>query len=226
MEILLSLVSMVMHIDKSLELLVQQYGVLVYLFLFLIVFMETGLVVTPFLPGDSMLFAAGALASMGSFNILTLLVLIYCAAVLGDTVNYHIGKKIGHKILEKESVRFINKEYLIKAQKFYDKHGSMTIVIARFIPIIRTFAPFVAGIGDMKYKKFISYNFAGGALWVSLFLGGGYAFGTLPIIKNNFTYVLIAIILISLLPGVIVFMNEKRKLKGDSVEEELDKNIV
>jgi membrane-associated protein len=226
MNILLSLINMVMHIDKSLDLLVQQYGILVYLFLFVIVFMETGFVVTPFLPGDSMLFAAGALAAMGSFNIVTLLILIYFAAVLGDTVNYHIGKKIGHKILEKENVRFINKEYLIKAQSFYDKHGSMTIVIARFIPIIRTFAPFVAGIGEMKYKRFISYNLAGGALWVSLFLGGGYLFGNFSIVKENFTYVLIAIIFISLVPGVIVFINEKRKAKGDGVKEELDRNVV
>jgi membrane-associated protein len=156
----------IMHIDSYLVLIVQQYGILTYAILFSIIFLETGLVVTPLLPGDSMLFAAGALAAIGSMNLFTLLVVIYLAAVLGDTANYYIGKKIGSKILEKEEVRFINKDYLQKAQKFYEKHGSMTIVLARFIPIIRTFAPFVAGIGKMNYSKFIPYNMIGGGLWV------------------------------------------------------------
>lgn len=181
------------------------------LFFFFIIFLETGLVVTPLLPGDSMLFVAGALTAIGSMNFFILLVVIYFAAILGDTANYYIGKKIGSKILEKEKVRFINKEYLKKAQKFYEKHGSMTIVLARFIPIIRTFAPFVAGIGKMNYSKFIPYNMIGGGLWVSLFLGGGYFFGNLSFIKNHFSYVLMAIIIISLLPGVIVFIKEKSK---------------
>lgn len=210
MDILIKFVEFILHIDTYLNLIVQQYGVLTYAVLFLIIFLETGLVVTPFLPGDSMLFAAGALAAISSLNLATLLIVIFFAAFLGDTANYHIGKKIGGKILEREHTRFINKEHLLKAQSFYKKHGSMTIVIARFIPIIRTFAPFVAGIGKMKYKKFISYNMAGGALWVTLFLSGGYFFGNLPLIKENFSYVLIAIILISLMPGVIVFINEKR----------------
>ena len=152
-------------------------------------------------------------------NIFVLIIVVYLAAVLGDTANYFIGKKIGKKILEKENVRFINKEYLIKAQTFYDKHGSMTIVISRFIPIIRTFAPFVAGIGEMEYSKFIPYNLLGGGLWVSLFLGGGYLFGNLPFIKNHFSYVLIAIIIISLLPGIMVFIKEKRKVKEEDNEE-------
>jgi len=216
MSILIHFINGIMHIDAYLALIIQQYGILTYVILFLIIFIETGLVITPFLPGDSMLFAAGALAAIGSMNIFTLLIVVYMAAVLGDTVNYHIGKKIGKKILEKEHVRFINKEYLIKAQKFYEKHGSMTIVIARFIPIIRTFAPFVAGIGEMNYSKFIPYNLLGGGLWVSLFLGGGYLFGNLSFIKNHFSYVLIIIILISLLPGVIVFIKEKRKKGGNS----------
>ncbi|MCB2288582.1 DedA family protein [Clostridium sp. CS001] len=211
MSILMNVINVIMHIDSYLVLMMQQYGILTYAILFLIIFLETGLVVTPLLPGDSMLFAAGALAAIGSMNLLTLLIVIYLAAILGDTANYYIGKKIGNKILEKEEVRFINKEYLKKAQKFYEKHGSMTIVIARFIPIIRTFAPFIAGIGKMNYSKFIPYNIIGGGLWVSLFLGGGYFFGNLPFIKNHFSYVLMAIIIVSLLPGVIVFMKEKRK---------------
>jgi membrane-associated protein len=214
MDILINLINGIMHIDKYLTLIVQQYGILTYALLFLIVFIETGVVVMPFLPGDSMLFAAGALAGIGSMNIFTLLVVMYIAAVLGDTANYHIGKKIGKKILDKEEVRFINKDYLNQAQKFYEKHGSMTIVIARFIPIVRTFAPFVAGIGEMSYLKFISYNMIGGGLWVSLYLGGGYFFGNLSFVKENFSYVLIAIIILSLLPAVIIFIKEKRK-KGE-----------
>ena len=221
MSILIDLFNAIMHIDKYLNLLIEQYGMLTYLILFLIVFMETGLVVTPFLPGDSMLFAAGAIAAMGGMNIFTLLIIVYIAAVLGDTVNYHIGKKLGNKILEKEDIRFINKEYLKKAQAFYEKHGSMTIVLARFIPIIRTFAPFVAGIGEMNYKKFIPYNMLGGGLWVTLFLGGGYFFGNLPFIEKHFSYVLIAIILISILPAVIAIIKEKRKKGGDDNDDDV-----
>ena len=225
MSILINLFNGIMHIDKYLNLLVQQYGMLTYLILFLIIFMETGLVVTPFLPGDSMLFAAGAIAAMGDMNIFTLLIVVYIAAVLGDTVNYHIGKKLGNKILEKEKIRFINKEYLKKAQAFYEKHGSMTIVLARFIPIIRTFAPFVAGIGEMNYTKFISYNMLGGGLWVTLFLGGGYFFGNLPFIEKHFSYVLIAIILISILPAVIAIIKEKRKKGGDDNDDVITSKV-
>lgn len=225
MSILINLFNGIMHIDKYLNLLVQQYGMLTYLILFLIIFMETGLVVTPFLPGDSMLFAAGAIAAMGDMNIFTLLIVVYIAAVLGDTVNYHIGKKLGNKILEKEEIRFINKEYLKKAQAFYEKHGSMTIVLARFIPIIRTFAPFVAGIGEMNYTKFISYNMLGGGLWVTLFLGGGYFFGNLPFIEKHFSYVLIAIILISILPAVIAIIKEKRKKGGDDNDDVITSKV-
>jgi len=225
MSIFINFINAIMHIDKYLSLLVQQYGILTYVILFLIIFLETGLVVTPLLPGDSMLFAAGAIAAIGSMNIFTLLIVVYFAAILGDTVNYHIGKKIGKKILEKEEVRFINKEYLKKAQEFYEKHGSMTIVLARFIPIIRTFAPFVAGIGEMNYLKFIPYNMLGGGLWVSLFLCGGYFFGNLSFIKEHFSYVLIAIIIISLLPGVIVFIKEKRKKEGENEDDILNTEI-
>ncbi|WP_127836740.1 DedA family protein [Clostridium prolinivorans] len=219
MSILGNFIDMILHIDSYLSLIVQQYGMLTYAILFLIIFLETGLVVTPFLPGDSMLFAAAAIAAIGAMNIFTLLVVAYAAAVLGDTLNYYIGKKIGNKILEKEEVKFVNKEYLKKAQTFYEKYGSLAIVIARFIPIIRTFAPFVAGIGKMNYSKFIPYNMIGGGLWVSLFLGMGYFFGNLPFIKEHFSYVLIAIIVISLLPGVIVFIKEKIKKGGDGEDD-------
>ncbi|MBU3217591.1 VTT domain-containing protein [Clostridium estertheticum] len=216
MDILTNFINVIMHIDTYLTLIVQQYGILTYIILFLIIFCETGLVITPFLPGDSMLFAAGALAGIGSMNIFTLLIVIYLAAVLGDTANYHIGKTIGKKILEKDNIRFINKDYLKKAQIFYEKHGSMTIVIGRFIPIIRTFVPFVAGISKMNYSKFIPYNMLGGGLWVSLFLGGGYFFGNLSFVKTHFSYMLIAIMIISLLPGIIVFIQEKSKKNGDT----------
>lgn len=225
MSILGNFINVILHIDKYLNLIVAQYGIVTYVILFLIIFFETGLVVTPFLPGDSMLFAAAAIAAMGSMNIFTLLVVIYLAAILGDTVNYHIGKKIGSKIIEKEEVRFINKEYLKKAQEFYEKHGSMTIVLARFIPIIRTFAPFVAGIGEMNYSKFIPYNMLGGGLWVSLFIGGGYFFGNLPFIKNHFSYVLVSIIIISLLPGILVFIKERSKKRENDEGDILNKEI-
>ncbi|MEI7884452.1 MAG: DedA family protein [Clostridia bacterium] len=221
MTILTSFINVIMHIDKYLTLLVQQYGILIYAILFLIIFLETGLVVTPFLPGDSMLFAAGALAGIGAMNIGILLLVLYVAAVLGDTVNYHIGKELGNKILSKEKIRFINKEYLKKAQSFYEKHGSITIVIARFIPIIRTFAPFIAGIGEMKYSKFIPYNLLGGGLWVSIFLGLGYFFGNLTFVKDNFSYMVIAIILISLLPGAVIFFKEK--IKKENIKNNIQK---
>lgn len=210
MDILANFIDVILHIDKYLNVIIQNYGIWTYALLFVIIFCETGLVVMPFLPGDSVLFATGALAASGSMNILTLFVIFYVSAILGDTVNYYIGKKVGYKILEKEDVKFINKEYLKKAQKFYQKHGAITIVLARFIPIIRTFAPFVAGVGEMSYSKFITYNFLGGLAWVGLFLGGGYFFGNLPFIKQNFSHVLIGIIIVSVLPAVIGFIKEKR----------------
>lgn len=219
MDVLMSFINVIMHIDNYLNVIVQHYGIVTYAILFLIIFLETGLVVTPFLPGDSMIFAAGVISAMSSLNIVILLIIIYLAAVLGDTVNYHIGKNIGAKILEKENVKYINKEYLIKAKNFYDKHGSMTIVLGRFIPIIRTFVPFVAGIGEMQYKKFIPYNILGGGLWVSLFLGMGYFFGSMSFIKNNFSHVLIGIIIISLLPVVIILIKEKIIKEGSAKNE-------
>ena len=217
MDILINFINGIVHIDKFLNLIILQYGILTYVILFFIIFFETGLVVTPFLPGDSILFAAGALAGIGSMNIFTLLVVGYFAAILGDISNYYIGRKSGNKILEKEEVMLINKEYLKKAQKFYEKHGPLTIVLARFIPIIRTLAPFVAGIGQMNYLKFIPYNMIGGGLWISLYLGGGYFFGNLSFIKNHFSYALISIIIISLLPGVILFIKVKYKKRKNDI---------
>jgi len=215
MDILINFLSGLVHIDRYLTLLVEQYGILTYVILFLIIFFETGLVITPFLPGDSMLFAAGALAGIGSMNIFTLLVVGYFASILGDTSNYYIGRVVGSNILKKKEVRFINKEYLNRALKFYKKHGPMTIILARFIPIIRTLAPFVAGIGQLNYLKFIPYNMIGGGLWVSLFLGGGYFFGNLSFIKDHFFYALISLLIISLLPGVLIFLREKQN-KGEN----------
>ena len=189
--------------------------------MFLIIFMETGFVVTPFLPGDSLLFASGALSATTSLNIWLLYILMLAAAVVGDTVNYWIGHFIGPKVFEKES-RFIKKEHLLKAQKFYDKYGGQAIILARFVPIVRTFAPFVAGIAKMSYQHFITYNIVGGFLWVSLFTWGGYFFGNLPIIKENFHYTVLVIIFLSLTPIIFEWVrsqNEKRKyLKKESVK--------
>lgn len=209
MELIRNLINVVLHFDKYLNVLLQNYGTMTYGIIFLIIFCETGLVFTPFLPGDSILFATGALASLGSFNVFTLFFIFLFAAVIGDTVNYNIGKKIGIRILNHPSVRFINKDNVIKAQNFYEKHGSMTIVLGRFIPIIRTFVPFVAGIGEMKYTKFITYNILGGFLWVTLMLGMGYFFGELPFIKQHFSFVVIGIIIISVIPAIVTFIKEK-----------------
>jgi membrane-associated protein len=215
MSILGNLVSILLHLDKYLNVIIQNNGMWTYVIIFVIIFCETGLVVTPFLPGDSILFATGAIAAMGSLKVFTLFVVFYLAAVIGDTANYHIGKKIGAKILEKEDIKYINKEYLKKASAFYKKHGSMTILLGRFIPIIRTFVPFVAGIGEMNYTKFLTYNMLGGFAWVSFFLGTGYFFGNLPFIKHNFSYVVIAIVFISIIPGVVAFIKEKKNPNND-----------
>ncbi|MCI1944004.1 DedA family protein [Clostridium luticellarii] len=214
-----NLINVVLHIDKYLNIIIQNYGLWTYGIIFLIIFCETGLVITPFLPGDSIIFATGALASEGMLEVFTLYIVFFLAAVLGDTANYFIGKKIGTGILEKENIRFVNKEHLDKAHRFYEKHGSMAIVLGRFIPIIRTFVPFIAGIGEMSYSKFITYNVLGGFLWVSLFLWGGYFFGSLPFIKRNFSYVVIAIIIISLIPAVVTFVRERKK--DDTADAEI-----
>lgn len=198
------------HLDKNLALLVNSYGILIYPLLFLIIFAETGLVLFPFLPGDSLLFAAGALAALGSMNILLLFLIITVAAVLGDTVNYWIGHYLGSRVFREQS-KFFKKEYLLKTQAFYDKYGAKTIVLARFIPIVRTFAPFVAGIGRMNYSKFLLYNVVGGLAWVALFLFAGYFLGRLEFIKNNFSIFILIIIFLSLMPLFIEYIKHRIK---------------
>lgn len=202
-----------LHIDKYLTQITASYGGLTYLILFLIIFAETGFVFTPFLPGDSLLFAAGALASLGSLNVAGLLVLLWLAAFLGDTANYWIGHFFGEKIIAHPKLP-LNRKHLVKAQKFYDKYGGKTIFLARFIPIVRTFAPFVAGIGKMEYKRFIVFNASGGAVWVAGFTLMGYWFGNLPWVKTNFPLVVLAIIFLSILPVVSEFL--KAKLRRQS----------
>ncbi|MDT8718750.1 DedA family protein [Clostridium sp. 19966] len=209
MNVISYLFDFVMHIDKHLSLLIGQYGVLVYVMLFLIVFCETGLVVTPFLPGDSMIFAAGTFAGIGDLHIAILFFSLWAAAILGNIVNYSIGRKIGPKITGKENPKFIKKEYLDKTHAFYDRYGGLTIIITRFMPIIRTFAPFVAGLGEMKYSKFFLFNLIGGTLWVSLFAFGGYFIGNNAFVKAHFTEVIYAILIISLLPAFIGALKAK-----------------
>ena len=224
MTVIKTFFDVILHLDKYLTVIFQNFGMWTYAILFMIIFCETGFVVTPFLPGDSVLFATGALASIGSLNIFILFPVFFISAVAGDTANYFIGKKIGSKIFDKEDVKYINKEYLKKAHSFYERHGSMTIVLGRFIPIIRTFVPFVAGIGEMNYPKFITYNMLGGFMWVILFLGGGYFFGGLPFIKQHFSIVVIAIIIISVIPAILTFIKEKRNggnNKVDGIDSEI-----
>jgi membrane-associated protein len=212
MQIITYLIDLILHLDVHLTELITQFGAFTYLILFLVIFLETGLVVTPFLPGDSLIFAAGALAALSGspLNIVLLWVLLALAAVLGDTANYSIGKFIGPKAFTSES-RLLKHEYLEPAQAFYRKHGRITIFLARFIPIIRTFAPFVAGIGEMPYGYFISYNIFGGILWTALFTFGGYFFGNLSFVKEHFSLVVIAIIIISVIPAVVEVVKSKRK---------------
>lgn len=211
MEFILTFIEFILHLDKYLTMLVGQYGALTYAILFLIVFMETGFVVTPFLPGDSLLFAAGTLAGFGSLNVLALFVLLVAAAILGDTVNYWAGRIVGPKIFRKSTGVFLNKDHLMRTHKFYEAHGGKTIILARFIPIIRTFAPFVAGIGKMNYPQFLLYNMAGGLLWVTIFTVGGFYFGNIPVVKQNFSLVIFGIIGISVLPLLIEFAHHGYK---------------
>ena len=216
MEFIKDIIDVILHIDVHLNDIILAYGGWTYAILFGIIFCETGLVVTPFLPGDSLLFAAGAFAATGSLDAMILCGLLSVAAIIGDTVNYWSGSIIGPKIFSKERVRFLNKEYLERTHAFYERHGGKTIVFARFIPIIRTFAPFVAGIGKMRYGYFLTYNLVGGIAWVAMFIFGGYYFGNIPIVKNNFTLVIIAIIVISTLPPVIEYFRHKLRKRQES----------
>ena len=211
MELLTGFIDFFLHLDVHLQTAIQQYGVWTYLILFLIIFCETGLVVTPILPGDSLLFAAGALAAGGALDIVWLFLLLSVAAVLGDAVNYAIGHFMGPKVFSREHSRFLKKEYLDRTHQFYEKYGGKTIIIARFVPIVRTFAPFVAGVGSMTYWRFASYNLIGGVLWIAVCLFAGYAFGNLPLVKDNFTLVILAIIFISILPGLIEWARQRQQ---------------
>lgn len=213
MELIRELVDFVLHLDRHLNALIATYQAWTYLILFAVVFCETGLVITPFLPGDSLIFATGALAAVAGspLRVHWLFLVLAAAAILGDTVNYWIGHAIGPKIFQQRKVRFLKKEHLDKTHAFYEKYGGITIILARFIPIIRTFAPFVAGIGRMTYWRFIAYNVIGGVAWVAIFLFGGFFFGNLPLVKNNFTIVIFAIIFISVLPAAVEYLRQKRK---------------
>jgi membrane-associated protein len=205
-----------LHLDDKLHAIIGEYGTTTYVILFLIIFIETGLVIWPFLPGDSLLFAAGAFAGAGSLNIAIIIISLFIAAFLGDTVNYFIGKKLGLRILQKKlksGKQLVKQEYIDKTHEFYDKHGPKTIILARFVPIVRTFAPFVAGIGEMNYNKFISYNIIGGAIWVTGLSLLGFFFGNIPIVKENFEIVILGIIFVSVLPIIIEFIRHRRKKK-------------
>ncbi|MBP7705862.1 MAG: DedA family protein [Candidatus Aminicenantes bacterium] len=210
MEFLRSVLDFVLHLDKHLSALIQQFGAWTYAILFVVIFVETGLVIMPFLPGDSLLFAAGTFAALGAFDLGWLLLVLAAAAVIGDTVNYWIGHFVGPKVFTREKSRFFKKEYLDRTHAFYEKHGGKTIIIARFVPIIRTFAPFVAGIGRMSYGRFIAFNVFGGVGWVVLLTGAGYFFGNIPFVKANFSLAILAIILISTVPIAVEYVRHRR----------------
>jgi len=209
MELLHAAVDLFLHLDKHLAEVIAQYGVWTYFILFAVIFLETGVVATPFLPGDSLLFAAGTFAALGSLDVGLLMLLLSIAAILGDTLNYWIGRKVGPRVFN-EKVRFLRREHLDRTRVFYERHGGKTIIIARFVPIVRTFAPFVAGVGTMQYGRFLAYNVVGGIVWVVLFVLGGYLFGNIPVVKENFTIVILAIIVVSLLPLVVEWVRHRR----------------
>lgn len=213
MDALTFIIDLVLHLDKHLGALIQSYGLVTYVILFAIIFCETGLVVTPFLPGDSLLFAAGSFAALGVLNPWLLFLLLSLAAIAGDSLNYAIGHNLGARILARNH-RLIKKEHLDRTHQFYEKYGGKTIIIARFVPIVRTLAPFVAGLGSMTYGRFLFYNISGGLLWISTLTAAGYFFGQVPIIKHNFSLVIVAIIIISVMPAIIEVLRQWAAAKG------------
>jgi len=215
MEFLNWFVDFFLHLDRHLAEVIRQYGGYTYAILFLVVFLETGLVVTPLLPGDSLLFAAGSFAGLGVLNPWLLFALLSVGAILGDTVNYAIGAYLGPKVFHYPRSRFFNPEHLRKTHEFYEKYGGKTIIIARFVPIIRTFAPFVAGIGAMSYARFLLYNVVGGVLWVGVCVFAGYFFGNLPIVKKNFSLVILGIIVVSVMPAMVEFLRHRAQAKRE-----------
>ena len=211
MELVKIIVDILLNLDKHLDLIIRNYGFWTYAIFFLIIFSETGFVVTPFLPGDSLLFAVGTFAALRLLDVGWSVAFLSIAAIAGDTVNYWIGNFTGPKVFSKEKSRFLNKEYLHRTHRFYERYGGETIILARFIPIIRTFAPFVAGIGSMAYRRFIIYNVLGGIAWVVIFVSGGYFFGNIPFIKSHFSLVIFAIIFLSILPGISEFIRQRNQ---------------
>ncbi|MEK6760037.1 MAG: DedA family protein [Deltaproteobacteria bacterium] len=210
MEFLAAFIDFFLHLDRHLSVIIQDYGVWTYAILFLIIFCETGLVVTPILPGDSLLFAVGSFAAIGALDVSIVLLTLTIAAILGDTVNYAVGHFMGPKVFLKKDSRIFRKEYLDKTHRFYERYGGKTIIFARFVPIVRTFAPFVAGVGAMSYSRFIAFNIVGAVAWIAAFILAGYFFGAIPMVKKNFTIVIFAIIFLSMLPGVIEYLRHRR----------------
>jgi membrane-associated protein len=209
-ELLTGFIDLILHLDQHLLELARTYGVWIYAILFLIVFLETGVVVTPFLPGDSLLFVAGTIAAAGEMNVHGLALLLIAAAILGDSLNYAIGRYLGPRVFRFEDTRFFKRAYIDRTHAFFERHGGKTIIIARFIPIIRTYAPFVAGIGAMAYGRFLVFNVTGAVLWVLLLAYAGYFFGNLAVVKNNLTLVILGIIVLSILPGIVEFVRARR----------------
>lgn len=204
------MISFLLHLDENLIFLIQAYGSWIYSIVFIVIFCETGLVFAPFLPGDSLLFILGTLASMDLLDIRLVIIMTLTAAIIGDSVNYQIGKILGPKIFNSEKSRWFNKEYLTRTQQFYEKYGAKTLVIARFTPIIRTFAPFVAGIGKMPYQKFLFWNITGGALWVLLLTLGGYLFGNIPFVQDNLALIIFGIVVVSFIPAIVTYIQERK----------------
>lgn len=211
MEIIKSFIDLFVHLDAHMVEIVAQYGLWVYAIVFVIIFAETGLVITPFLPGDSLLFVLGALAAQGTLDLTSLLIIITSAAILGDMVNYHIGRLLAPKVFNNERIPFMKREYLERTQQFYEKYGAKTIVLARFVPIVRTFAPFLAGVGNMSYAKFALYNVSGAILWVLVCVISGFFFGNLPFVSENFSMVILVIVFLSIIPVIFEILKHRKK---------------